>query len=181
MLDLRVDDALPGDEITVNADRPLSVHVKAWGLLGASAPRLLRLVHLGNVLQEVTSTNLPDNTLTLERSVPAGFGGWIAAHTIGQDGSEAHTTPVYVTRAGFRHWNPTWAEELIRKQLAVLDEIAGIVADAKRTHEAGTQPLDYAHRGPAEQSAAMTQRIDRARRFYQDLSDQLLVETRRRN
>ena len=105
--------------------------------------------------------NLRDDQDELEftATVPAGHGGWLAAHAVGRDKSEAVTTPVYVVRPGFRFWDVTQAAVLIQKQLTVLDEAEKAVQEAQTVVESGRQPLDYWNRWPAEQAAALRERI----------------------
>ena len=173
MLDFKVESAHPGDEITVDKDRPLKVNIRAWGLRGSSAPVKLQLVGFGKVIQKVAATRDDQDELEFTATVPAGHGGWLAAHAVGRDKSEAVTTPVYVVRPGFRFWDVTQAAVLIQKQLTVLDEAEKAVQEAQTVVESRRQPLDYWNRWPAEQAAALRERIAKVRATYQELQREL--------
>lgn len=166
MLDFKVENARPGDEITVAKERSLKVQIRTWGLRGSSAPMKLQLVQFGKVIQEVSATHDDQEALELTTIVPAGHGGWLAAHAVGRDHSEAVTTPVYVVRPGFRFWDVAQAASLIQKQLTVLDETEKAVQEAQAVVQSGKQPLDYWNRWPAEQAAALRERIAKVRATY---------------
>ena len=173
MLDFKVENARPGDEITVDKDCPLKVKIHAWGLRNHSAPVKLQLVQFGKVIQEVNATRDDQDELELTATVPAGHGGWLAAHAVGRDHSEAVTTPVYVVRSGFRFWDVTQAGALIQKELGELDDIDKAVGDATVVVQSGRQPLDYWNRWPAEQAAALRERTANVREVYQGLQHEL--------
>ena len=173
MLDFKVENVRPGNEITVTNNRPLQVKIRAWGLRGSSAPAKLQLIQFGQVIREVTATKAEQAELELTTTVPAGHSGWLAAHAVGRDRSEAHTTPVYVTRDGFRFWDVTQAAALIQKQLAVLDDTEKAVQEAQAAMRPGRSPLDFWNRWPAEQAAALRERITKARAFYQEMQRDL--------
>jgi hypothetical protein len=177
MIEFTVDGALPGDEIRLKSDRPLRVRAKAWGLRGASAPTKLQLVQFGKVLREITPDSADQTELSLDLKVDAGRGCWLAAFAQGQNGSEAHTTPVYVTREGSRFWDVEQAPGLLRKQLAVLDEIEAAITEAGRIVKSGQQPLDYWNRWPAEQAAQIKERVKRIRSVYQELQREVEAES----
>lgn len=176
MLDFKVEDAHPGDEITVDQDRPLQVKIRAWGLRDSSAPLKLQLVKFGKVIQEVTATRDDQDELELTTTVPAGHGGWLAAHVVGRNKSEAVTTPVYVVRPGFRFWDVTQAAALIQKELDELKDIEKAVSEAQAVVQSGRQPLDYWNRWPAEQSVVLQERIAKVRIIYKEMERELKRE-----
>jgi hypothetical protein len=176
MLEFRVEDALPGDTITVEEDRKLQVKIRASGLRGASAPVALRLIQFGKAIKEVFPTRPGQDELELTAQVPAGYGGWLAAHAVGQDRSEAHTTPVYVVRKGFRFWDVNQAEALIQKQLTILNEIDQAITGAEAAVKAGNQPLDYWNAVPARQADQIRVRVHRVRQMYRDLQTTVATE-----
>jgi hypothetical protein len=169
MLDLRVEDAMPGDEITVTNNRPLRVTARAWGLAGHSVPVKLRLVKLGEIQKESPAATTNEPELKLETTLNAEHGFWLAAYAQGRDGSEALTTPVYVMREGFRFWNMNQAGRLIAQQLEVLLQIEQAITDCERVVREGIAPLDYWNRWGAEQAGEVRQRIERTRKIYTDL------------
>jgi hypothetical protein len=176
LLDLRVEDAMPGDEITVDSNRKLKVTAKASGLPGHSAPEVLRLVKLGETALEQQAMSAGQAEIELSATLDAGHGFWLAAYAKGRDGSEAITTPVYVVRKGFRFWNPDKATQAIDRQLAVLDETETALRECETTVREGRAPLDYWSRWGAEQAGEVRVRMDRARHFYQDLRETLKNE-----
>ena len=169
MIEFRVENSLPGDELLVQEDRPLKVYAKASGLAGVSAPKRLRLVHLGESYRELVSEDPEQEVLELEATVPSGFGGWLAVLAEGHDGSEAHTTPVYVKRDGFRHWNLDLVPRLIEKQIAALDETDAALAKSEELVKSQHNPLDYWNRVNAQQAEEVRKRLQIARRAYNDL------------
>ena len=177
LLDLRVEDAMPGDELTVTNNRPLHVTVRAWGLAGHSAPVHLRLIKLGTTAKEIAATEAKQAELKLETTLDSEHGFWLAAYAQGRDGSEALTTPVYVTRAGFRFWNVAEAGRLIERQLGILREIDGALTECEKVVREGTAPLDYWNRWGAEQAGEVRQRIEGTRKIYADLQTTLDRET----
>ena len=180
VLDFTIEGAQPGDEISVTNNRPLTVKLRAEGSPGGSAPARLQLIQFGRVLHEVTATHADQTALELSVTVPSGHGGWLAAHAFGRDGSEAHTTPIYITRPGFRFWDPTQAEVLIVKQLTVLDDTEQAIRDAERIMKTGNQSLNFHHRWPAEQAAPLRERLAKMREHYQNLRATLAAERRLR-
>ena len=62
---------------------------------------------------------------------------------------------------------------LIQKQLTVLDEAEKAVQEGQTVVESRRQPLDYWNRSPAEQAAALRERIAKVRATYQELQREL--------
>ncbi len=176
MVELRVEDALPGDELRVEDSRPLTVRARAWGLAGHSAPASLRLVRFGATVQEAAPSPEADSIL-IETTVDSGFGFWLAAHVVGRDGTQAHTTPVYVVRDGFRFWDVEQAETLIRKREETLDEIeALLVAQQKKWTDGAISPADYYNGVQARLAPQALARVAEIRPRYQELRDILVRE-----
>ncbi|MCX6887745.1 MAG: CehA/McbA family metallohydrolase [Verrucomicrobia bacterium] len=181
MLDFHVEEALPGDEIRVDADRPLRVHARAWGLAAHSAPVKLSLVKWGLTEKEVDATSDIQSELVLDTTVSAGHGFWLAAHAQGRDGSQALSTPVYVVREGFRFWSAPDADRLLKGQLEVLKQIDHALAECEKVVRDGTAPLDYWTRWGAEQAGEVRIRIERARNLYTELQAKLAAEQKLRS
>ena len=181
MLDFRVEQARPGEEIALAKDRPLKVRIRAWGLRDASAPVLVRLVQFGRALKEAAPTRSYQDEVTLETEVGAAQSCWLAAYARGVNGSEAHTTPIYLVKPGTRFWDPTQAGAILRKQLGILDEIEHAVGEAEKAFQSGNNPMDYWNRWPAEQAPQIRERVGRARQLYRDLQARLEAgETKQR-
>ena len=168
MIDFDVGGAMPGDELEITDDKPVKVSIVASGLVGKSAPKSVRLIRFGKVLKEVSATSPAAGTLTLEFEISPGDGCWLAAHVIGEDGSEAHSTPVYLKRAGFRWWDVEQVPELLKQQEIVLDDIEKVVADSKRL--AGSRPMDYTLRSVVRGADTLLEQVARARTHYNGLA-----------
>ena len=171
MIDLTVDEALPGEEIVVSEEREFRVVAKVRGIPGASAPKHVKLVYLGETIHEVTTQDKEEDSITFELEVPVEFGGWLAIHAVGHDGSEAHTTPVYVKRDGYRHWNIALAPQLIERQLDVLEETEAALSKSEDIFATGVNPLDYWNRINAEQADQVRDRLTAARKTYELLRE----------
>jgi hypothetical protein len=176
LLVLRVEDAMPGDEIRVDPNRKLKVVARASGIPGQSAPEILRLVKLGETELEQQATSSEQGEIEITATLDAGHGFWLAAYARGRDGSEAVTTPVYVVRDGFRFWNPGKVPAIIKRQLAVLGETDAALRECEEAVRSGTKPLDYWSRWGAEQADEVRVRMDRAKQFYQNLDVVLTKE-----
>jgi hypothetical protein len=167
MIDFKVGSAIPGDEVEVTGDQPLKARITARGLAGKSAPRSVRLIRHGGVLKEVTATAPGQETLELECEVPPGHGCWLAAHVIGEDGSEAHSTPVYLKRPGYRWWNVERVPVLLEEQEKVLRDIEKVVTDAKAL--AASRPMDYTLKSVVNGAETLLEHVRRARNRYAEL------------
>jgi hypothetical protein len=169
MLELQVDDALPGDEIRLQSDRPLRVRARAWGDPKRMAPVKLELVRHGEVVRAAESADPIRPEAVLEVRVDAGYGCWIAARAAAGDGTSAHTTPVYVVREGFRFWKYDGLDALLDKRLASLAEIEQLVAEAQRLDAGGQLESDRYRRQLARQGDALLERVALVRELYAGL------------
>ncbi len=181
MIEFKVNDAIPGDEIIVVDDQPLKVTAKSWGDAGVCHPVSLRLVRLGETIQEVVAPDGSQTPLILTSEIGSGHGCWLAVHVTAIDGSQAHTTPIYVTRKGFRHWNVDKADALIERQLATLREIESEVRQSERIVETNDSILDYWNRRTAEQADQVRSKVETTRKYYENLRETLRVEITRRS
>ena len=169
MVEFRVDDALPGDEILVTENRKLRVTARAWGDPERTVPSRLEIIRHGKAIKTVESSDSNHRELSLDFEIDAGRGCWIAARVKGNDGTSAHTTPIYVIRKGLRFWKLDEIDALIAKRLTSLDEIAGIVGDAQRRDKAGEIEGDRTLKQLAAQGPELLKRVEEARRIYSDL------------
>ncbi|MEI2722386.1 MAG: CehA/McbA family metallohydrolase [Verrucomicrobiota bacterium] len=169
MIEFRVDKALPGDELQLKADRQLRVRARAWGDPQRMAPVKLEIVRHGEVIRAAESSDPKHPEVQLDFTVAAGHGAWIAARARGGDGTSAHTTPIYIVRAGLRFWKYDGVDELIAKRLASLAEIEQIVADAKQLNAEGKLEKDRYRKQLALQGDALLERVTRARNLYANL------------
>lgn len=166
MLEFHVNDAVPGDEIRLDADRELRVRARAWGDPRRMAPIKLEIVRHGDVIRTAESRDPSRPEVELDFTVPAGHGFWIAAQARAGDGTSAHTTPVYVVRDGFRFWKFEALDELIQKRLASLEQIEQIVAEARRLNAEGKLENDRYRQQLALQGDALLQRVALVRDIY---------------
>ncbi len=178
MIEFRVDGALPGDEIRCFEDKSLSVRVKSWGLFNQSAPKHVRLIRNGRCIQEVSSDNPGRTELELVTNVNCEYGGWLAVHVLGQDGSAAHTTPIYLIREGFRFWAIEEVPNLITWCKQILDSME---TDMNRYIEnARTGVINPYESSIAQAAADFKIRIAEVRGIYEELEKEYNEEIARR-
>jgi hypothetical protein len=182
MVELRIDDAYPGDTVPIEPGKKVHVKVHAWGLKGASAPKLVQVVKHSEVIHEARSKDDAAQSIDIEFELDPGRGAWVAAHVFGRDGSQAHTTPVYLVREGFRFWNVDRASELIDARLATLYEmeieLAELKAQAEQNPSAAT---DFLWANVIKNADALRERCDLVRAIFNDLEGQLIRELGDRN
>jgi len=169
MLELRVENALPGDEIRLQGDRKLRVRARAWGDPKRMAPVKLEIIRHGEVIRFAESADPKRPEAQLDFTVDGGRGCWIAARARAGDGTTAHTTPVYVIRDGLRFWKYDGLDELFAKRLASLGQIEEIVAEARRLDAEGKLENDRYRKQLAKQGDALLERVVLARGLYEQL------------
>ena len=126
MLDLRVDEALPGTTLERRAGETLKVVVDARGHASDVPLRDLELVVHGAVVKTVAAGEPGQSTerLLLTHDLPVGAHGvWIAARARGGPTQAAHTTPVYVRAGGTGFANPATARRYLELSESYLREI----------------------------------------------------------
>ena len=169
MIEFHVDDALPGDEIVVNDNRELRVRARAWGEPGRMTPITLEVVRHGDVVRTAQSNVPAQPEVSLDFTLPAGHGFWVAARARSGDGTSAHTTPVYVVRDGFRFWKLPELEMLLAERAESLRQIEQIVAEARELEAQGKLTTDRYRQQLAFQGDALLERVRLARGIYDDL------------
>ena len=169
MLDFRVDNALPGDELRLKSDRRLRIRARAWGDPKRMAPVRLEIVRHGEVIRSAESDNPERPEVVLDFTVDSGYGCWLAARARAVDGTSAHTTPVYVVREGLRFWKFDELEPLLEKRESSLGQIEQIVAEARRDNAEGKLEQDRCRKQLALQGDLLLDRVAQARKLYQDL------------
>jgi len=108
--------------------------------------------------------------LQVEFDFEVEHGTWIAVHTSGHDGSQGHTTPVYIVRDGFRFWNIEQVRELIAKRYTTLDTLKETLQSHQQRKTDGTlDPLDHFGTGLANQADEVLESIEVVRAAYKDL------------
>ncbi len=169
MIEFRVDNALPGDEIRLKADKKLRIRAKAWGDPKRMSPVKLEIVRHGEVIRTAESSDAKRPEVELDFTVDAGFGCWVAARARGGDGTSAHTTPVYVVREGLRFWKMDGLDELFAKRQTSLDQIEQLVAEARRLDAEGRLENDRYRKQLALQGDLLLERVTQARSLYAEL------------
>ncbi len=175
MLEFRVDDAFPGDEIAVEENRKLRIRARTWGTperIGA-APKKLEIIRLGEVIRSVEATTPGQKELSLDFEIDADDGFWITARVVGSDWTGALATPVYVVRPGLRFWKIDDIDSLIDKQYQRLDEIEQLVREKQKLYAEGKlEPKDVEWIQIATSlGPAMLERIEEARDIYRNLKE----------
>ncbi len=177
MIEFSVEGALPGDELKLpwqDRGRQLRVKARAWGSAGRMLPTALEIVRHGEVVRKATPDSDSQSELALDFEVDAGFGSWIAARASGSDGSQAHTTPVYVVQEPLRFWKHEAAQELIASRLDSLAEIEKLVADARQREQEGK--ARYNQKELVKQGEPLLQRVEEARELYRQLQEEAVKE-----
>lgn len=169
MIEFRVDDAFPGDELILDANRSLRVRARAWGKPQCMAPVQLEVVRHGTVIGSAESTDPRNPEAILDFTVAADNGFWIAARARAGDGTSAHTTPIYVIRDGLRFWKFDALDDLLGKREESLRQIQTIVAEAKRLDLEGRLEADRYRKLLAQQGDALLERVALAREIYAEL------------
>ena len=121
----------------------------AWGDPRRMAPVQLEVVRHGEVIRSAQSGDPEHPEVTLDFTVEARDGFWIAARARAGDGTRAHTTPVYVDIAGERvarsdsaRWCLRWldhTERLVREHGcyagdAHRDDVLGVIDAARAVY-----------------------------------------------
>jgi hypothetical protein len=169
MLDFTVDKAMPGDEIRVATDTPLRVKARAWGDPDRCVPSKLDIIVHGESVKAAESSDAAQSELVLDFELPAGNGFWIAARAEGNDGSRAHTTPIYVVREGLRFWKYDGIQDLIAKRETSLTEIEQIVAEAIAQNDAARVEDNRTIKQLAVQGPELLKRVEEAKQIYAGL------------
>jgi len=169
MLDFRVNDAWPGDQIDLKDNKPLKVRAKVLGSPEGIMPSKLEIVRNGEVIKTIQPSDPQQTELAVEFEVEPGQGYWIAARAEGSDGTKAHSTPIYVVRPGLRFWKFEDIDNLINKRLANLDEIEELVKDYTAKDARGEIDNNRVQKQFALQGPELMKRVNAARQLYLDL------------
>lgn len=100
MLDLKVNDAMPGDTLRVKKGARVKITVHAYGHAAQVPLQRLELVRHGQVIATTLPNAGSDQSsahLSIETTLTADDGFWIAARSYANADQAAHTTPVYIS------------------------------------------------------------------------------------
>jgi len=126
MLDFRVNNALPGDQLAVSRGKKLRLTATAYGHPAQVPLNALELVGHGKVLARVTPKDPGQSAdrLTVSLELPVGEKGiWLAARCYGGPQQAAHTTPVYVSVEGGGFHNPESVQRYLDVSEGYLNEL----------------------------------------------------------
>ncbi len=181
MIELKVNGAIPGDEVLVDQERMLHVRARAWGDPERMVPVQLDIISQGEIIRSATSDDPKTRELLLDFNLPARDGFWIAAKATGSDESEAHTTPIYVIRPPLRFWKHGKVDELIDKRLKSLQEVDELITDYTQRVEEGKSNNNRAIQVLAALEDQLRERVVEARKIYNDLRIKAIEEDEIRN
>ena len=160
MLELTLNDAIPGDEVKIVANTSLRIRARAWAPNIIGSPKTLELIAQGEVIRSAESKNSDKEELKLDLVLKAGESQWIAARVEAHNGAVAHTSPIYVFVDGRSFRNEKELLQLVEKRMKILDFVANRLRDEKFVSND-----NYTH-GEIE---ALNAEISEARRSYEQL------------
>jgi hypothetical protein len=102
VLDFTVDKHMPGDIIEVNKGKTLTIVAHAYGHSTQQPLQALEVVGHGKVIARVTAKDDKQTSshLSIQLTLPAKEGIWLAARCYAAGNGVAHTTPVYISVEG---------------------------------------------------------------------------------
>jgi len=162
LIDFRINDALPGDTISIEKGQKLRVHARAWAEPKDFRPYRMEIIQNGEVIRSVEQTSPEQTELVLDFDLDAENGSWIAVHVAEKPGLKfkkralAHTTPIYLEREGLRFWKYDEVEDLINARLADLHDVEEMIRLAHKSKAEGKNFLNTEFR-----EWALDYRIDR--------------------
>ncbi|MCC6164014.1 MAG: carboxypeptidase regulatory-like domain-containing protein [Acidobacteria bacterium] len=166
LLELLVDEALPGTTLERKDGDRVQVVVEARGHATDVPLRTVELVVHGNVIRTASATDAGQSSerirLTHELRID-GHGLWVAARAHGGPTQVAHTTPVYIRANGRGFHNPATVRTHLEQSSAYLDEIEAALLTPGPA-------IDYQITRHPE---ALRERVAEVRAILERLSDQL--------
>lgn len=172
MVKLEVNGAMPGTVLRFAEESTLAIRVSASGSPRMTAPELIEVLSQGDVAFTMPVPR-NQNQAVLEVELPVRGGCWIAARVTGRDGSQAHTTPVYVERQGLRWWKMEAVPSLLAGCLETLQGIEDELNYFSQALKSGQIPShDFYVNAVVAQAPMIHQHIAEARQAYQTLDEQ---------
>ncbi|MGF1573564.1 MAG: hypothetical protein ACFCU1_10895 [Sumerlaeia bacterium] len=106
----------------------------------------------------------------LNKTIAVGHGSWITAHVKEAGGGEALTSPVYLVRKGFRHWDRDHLEEHLEKRFNALNAIEAELRELEEQVAENRVATDNFYIMRAVETAPQLRlRVANARKIYQQL------------
>lgn len=129
MLDLKVDEAIAGDEIKPARNAKLRIRARSWAPPSIGAPKTLEIIAHGEAIRSAESSDSKQSELRLDFTITADDSLWIAARTTSFNGAVAHTSPIYVIVDGENFRSKSKLSQLVEQRLNVLKFISGRLRD----------------------------------------------------
>ena len=125
MLELTVNDRIPGDTLNVVRGTKIRIRAKAYGQRSQIPLSDLEIVGHGKILKAVSAreTGQSMEELSIDLELAVDYGIWIAARSRAAIAQVAHTTPVYVSVAGGGFHNPETAHHYLDLSEKYLQEL----------------------------------------------------------
>lgn len=161
MIQFKVNDQFPGDEINLSKPEKVSISVNAFGHSEQVPLSKLEIIAHGKVIREITpgSSGQTSENLTLNFDLEIEKGIWIAARCYAGPNQVAHTTPVYVSvnNGGFRN------EETIQDYLALNEKYLVELEDELN------EPSEHANQRAWWYKKGLKERIENSRKIINSL------------
>jgi hypothetical protein len=131
MLDLKVNDKIPGDNLDVDQGSVIRIQAEAFGQPEMVPLKSLEIVAHGKVIGKslYRESGQSSGRIEIEMELPVNKGQWIAARCQAKDQQMAHTTPVYVTINGGGFINPETAPEYLDLSEQYLKELESVISE----------------------------------------------------
>ncbi|RKX45537.1 MAG: hypothetical protein DRP64_04560 [Verrucomicrobia bacterium] len=196
MVDFKIDDAIPGDTLSVQEGQSMHVYARAWADPVDFRPYRLEIIQNGEIIHSVEQTNSAQTELVMDFNLTVDKGSWVAAHVADAPGStfakraEAHTTPIYLECGGLRFWKYNEVKKLISDQVVSLNEIEEMIQLAHRSREEDKNllntkyqewELDYRIERIIATEDLLREKIWRAQKIYAELLEIYKQEKMRRS
>lgn len=171
ILEFTVDNRLPGDALNPAKGKMLKVHARAL----VASPNVplgrLEIVTNGEVIRAADPAS---TSAALDFEIPADHSMWIAARA-----AAAHTTPVYITVDGKRHWKLSEVPALLEKRLHTLDEVEKLIDSRGATVPLGHEIEWENPEAFREDCDALRQMVYEARAVYLKLQEEARAQVGR--
>ena len=170
MLALEVNGQPMGSTIELNPGDDVVIRASVSSNTGLERLDRLELIVHGEIVAVADDVS-QDNSVTLEHSLVADSGMWIAARAYGKEQAAAHTAPVYVVVNDRGFIKSDAVAGIIGRMLLRLDEFDTVQVDVGSELETWSvgEPLTKMF---DNQRLNILQRVDEARRFYAAMLDQ---------
>lgn len=131
MLDLKVNEAIPGENLDVEHGAIIQIRAEAFGHPEMVPLTSLEIIAHGEVISKSISSQPGQSAerIYTEIEIPVDKGLWIAARCQAGDQQLAHTTPVYVTLNGGGFINPATASHYLDLSEQYLQELESEISE----------------------------------------------------